>query len=129
MRDSAGLSYHQFKSVVKTVSSFFECSGYELIDTPLLEKAELFVRKSGVEMSSQIYTFVDPGGIRVSLRPEFTSSVIRHFIQGTESKTLPIRWQYSGPVFRYHNNDDGTYHQFTQLGAELIGDNSLTHSI
>ena len=50
-----------------------------MLDTPLLEQTELFVRKSGGELTTQLYSFVDPGGNRVSLRPEFTSSVIRHY--------------------------------------------------
>lgn len=120
MRDATGLAYRRLRHATESLSAYLGGAGYELIDTPLLEETELFVRKSGGELTSQLYTFTDPGGSRVSLRPEFTSSVIRHFIQERDSVSLPVRWQYSGPVFRYQG-DDGTYNQFTQVGAELIG--------
>lgn len=120
MRDATGLAYRRLRHATQSLSAYLGGAGYELIDPPLLEETELFVRKSGGELTSQLYTFTDPGGSRVSLRPEFTSSVIRHFIQERGSVSLPVRWQYSGPVFRYQG-DDGTYNQFTQVGAELIG--------
>ena len=90
------------------------------METPLLEPTELFVRKSGGELTSRMYTFVDPGGRRVSLRPEFTSSVIRHFVQEGAADG-PVRWQYRGPVFRYEREVNGGYRQSLQVGAELIG--------
>ncbi|CAI7992023.1 Histidine--tRNA ligase [Geodia barretti] len=95
--------------------------GYQPIDTPLLEETELFVRKSGGDLAGRLYNFTDPGGTSVSLRPEFTSSVIRHYIDNEESLSLPLRWQYSGPVFRYSPAEQGSYRQFTQSGAELVG--------
>ena len=67
-----------------------------------------------------MYTFTDPGGRRVSLRPEFTSSVVRAHLQGLGNGQFPLRWQYRGPVFRYEM-DEAEYRQFTQAGAELIG--------
>ena len=85
----------------------------------MLEETELFARKSGGELTSQLYSFVDPAGHIVSLRPEFTSSVIRHFVSERDQLETPVRWQYSGPVFRY--DGDGAYRQFHQMGAELIG--------
>lgn len=103
-----------------TLGNFLDGYGYRRIDTPLLEETELFLRKSGGELASKMYTFTDPGGRRVSLRPEFTSSVVRAHLQGLGDGQFPLRWQYRGPVFRYEM-DEAEYRQFTQAGAELIG--------
>ena len=81
----------------------------------------MFVRKSGGELSGMLYTFDDPGGNRVSLRPEFTPSVIRHFVEQAPELGTPARLRYCGPVFRYHSLDGGDLRQFTQVGTELIG--------
>ena len=105
----------------EAVRVFLEELGYDLIDTPILEDAELFVRKSGGELTRQMFTFTDLGGHRITLRPEFTSSVIRHFIEKSEDISLPVRWQYSGPVFRYQPGNKVLYRQFNQVGSELIG--------
>ena len=120
MRDATGNSYELVQKAQESFTTYLRESGYEVIDTPLLEKTELFVRKSGGALTSRLYTFTDPGGHKVSLRPEFTSSVIRHFIEESPEVAVPLRWQYWGPVFRYEE-DMGGYRQFTQVGVELVG--------
>lgn len=121
MRDVTGETQQALGRAAESFRTCLRDGGYVEIDTPLLEDAELFVRKSGGELTSRLYTFTDPGGRRVSLRPEFTSSVIRHLIQESKSVSLPVRWQYGGPVFRHEARDRASYRQFTQVGAELIG--------
>jgi histidyl-tRNA synthetase len=120
MRDVTGDAYARVRRVADELAAHLRRGGYESVDTPLLEPTELFVRKSGGELTSRMYTFVDPGGRRVSLRPEFTSSVIRHFVQEGDALDRPVRWQYQGPVFRYEREVNGGYRQSTQVGAELI---------
>ena len=120
MRDMTGDAYARVRRVADALAAHLRHSGYESVDTPLLEPTELFVRKSGGELTSRMYTFVDPGGRRVSLRPEFTSSVIRHFVQEGGALDRPVRWQYQGPVFRYEREVNGGYRQSMQVGAELI---------
>ena len=93
-------------------------AGFHRLDTPVIERTDLFVRKSGGEVSSSLYTFSDPGGISVSLRPEFTPSVIRWFI---ENRPDQRRYHYSGPVFRYGGARGGRFRQFHQVGGELLG--------
>ena len=95
--------------------------GYRFLELPILEPTELFLRKAGGDLASQIYSFLDPAGNSVSLRPEFTSSLMQHFLVGSEPETRTTRWQYAGPVFRYGGPDSQTRGQFTQIGAELIG--------
>ncbi|MDA1216183.1 MAG: ATP phosphoribosyltransferase regulatory subunit, partial [Chloroflexi bacterium] len=86
----------------------------------MLEQTELFLRKSGGELAAKMYTFTDPSGRRVSLRPEFTSSVVRAYVEGSLRGRLPLRWQYSGTVFRYEPDQEST-REYSQLGVEIIG--------
>ena len=102
------------------LSDLFSSGGYDAIDTPFLEPTEMFLRKGGGEMASQIYSFVDPGGNPVSLRPEFTSSILRWCLEENRLDRLPLRVHYGGPVFRYRR-DGNEYRQFHQAGIELIG--------
>ena len=53
-------------------------SGYINLDTPVIESADLFFRKSLGSTSGNTYTFIDPLNQQVSLRPDFTASVMRH---------------------------------------------------
>ena len=93
-----------------------------MIETPVMEESDLFLRKSGGELAARLYSVDDPGGTRAALRPEFTASVIRALISFDEVPPTPIRWRYSGPVFR-HSTLDGRSEgrQVTQVGAELLG--------
>ena len=72
-----------------------------MVSTPIVEDANLFVRKSGGELVTQLYAFTDPGGRAVCLRPEFTSAVIRYYLSLGDTADSPSRFQYFGPVFRY----------------------------
>lgn len=121
MADVTGGPFERSAKIVDALGAYYASRGYVPIDTPIVEDAELFIRKSGGELSGMLYTFDDPGGNRVSLRPEFTPSVIRHYIEHPSEFGAPTRLSYSGPVFRYHSLDGGDLRQFTQVGTELIG--------
>jgi histidyl-tRNA synthetase len=105
---------------------FLDRRGYQVVTTPILEHTDLFLRKSGGELAAQMYSFVDPAGRHVSLRPEFSSSVVRQYIDVSLKGPMPQRWQYYGTVFRYEGvSQQGTEAptglEFQQLGAELLG--------
>ena len=119
MRDETPQELHRRTTARDILQAHLSSHGYRAIDTPLLEPTELFLRKSGGELATRMYTFNDPGGNRVSLRPEFTPSVIRYYLERAEGEPLPMRLQYTGPVFRY--DEAGRFNQVHQTGAEVIG--------
>jgi histidyl-tRNA synthetase len=55
------------------------------------------------------------------LRPEGTAGVARSFISEGMMQNLPLKFYYSGPMFRYERPQKGRYRQFQQLGAECLG--------
>ncbi len=124
MRDASAEQVSSAVAVATVCREMFARRGYDVIETPLLEETELFVRQSGGELASRLYSFTEPGGFPVSLRPEYTAPVLRHAIETGELSVLPLRYQYSGPVFRHVPPADGlpaAAGQFAQIGAELIG--------
>ena len=126
MADIGADELAQRESLVRGLAGLFARRGYEPVDTPLLEETELFIRKSGGDLSSRLYSFKEPGGYDVSLRPEFTAQVLR--LAATNGiDDLPARFQYAGPVFRYPAQEDGgrpDSGQFWQCGAEIVGPRS-----
>ena len=95
-------------------------SGYINLDTPVIESADLFFRKSLGSTSGNTYTFIDPLNQQVSLRPDFTASVMRHVFSKFENKkNYEGKYCYSGPVFKFENSKE-SYHQTYQVGAEYI---------
>ena len=129
MADISGESYRIRESLRRRLTALLNRHGYQPLDTPLLEPTELFLRKSGGELASQLFSFSDPAGRTVSLRPEFTAPAIRHYLEHLGEVELPARWCYSGPVFRFDGSDlredSPSQSQFTQLGAELLGSSSI----
>lgn len=94
--------------------------GYQMLDLPVLEQRELYLKKAGEELVGKLYDFTHHGR-GLALRPEWTASVLRAYLGELQSEPLPLRLGYSGPVFRYERPQRLTYRQFTQVGVELIG--------
>ena len=119
MRDLAPDDVVDRNRVERGVGRVLAARGFERLDPPALERSDLFVRKSGGEIAGSLYAFTDPGGVSVSLRPEFTPSIIRWRVENDRADGGAKRYSYSGPVFRY--GEGARFRQFQQAGAELIG--------
>src|SRR5215831_3502340 len=104
----------------RTMSRF----GYMLVETPLVEHADLFLTKSGDEAINRLFSF-ELYGRQLCLRPEFTASAARLYVERFQHEPKPIRWQVDGPVFRYESPQRSHSRQFTMLGVELIGPSGL----
>ena len=122
MRDYDTQGFEAISRISSGISATLDSRGFQPIDTPLLERTDLFVRKSGGAITGSLYTFTDPGGIDVSLRPEFTPSVIRWYIENVRAPE-PRKFRYAGPVFRYGENGNAP-RQYTQCGCEMLGTRS-----
>ena len=100
--------------------------GYERIDTPVFESAELFVRGVGGVtdiVEKETYNFDDRGGDRLTLRPEGTAPVCRAYLQhGMHNRQQPVRLYYFMPMYRYERPQAGRFREFRQFGIEVIGD-------
>ena len=109
---------------LNTISSIFEKLGFTKIETPIIENSDIYLRKLGPELAGQLFSFVDPDGNNVTLRPEFTSSVIRQFIENKPT-SKPTRYSYQGPILR-HNTESN---EKTQAGVEIIGGNDTDYEV
>ncbi|BFN37235.1 histidine--tRNA ligase [Fidelibacter multiformis] len=114
--------WHHVESVCRDV---FSSAFYQEVRTPVFEKTELFARGIGEFsdiVSKEMYTFQDKGGEWLTLRPEYTASVIRSYIQHHYEQQSPLQklW-YVGPLFRQERPQAGRLRQFHQFGIELIG--------
>jgi len=120
MRDVFSAEYAQRRQVERTLERHLRLHGYAPIEVPILENTELYLRKSGEEISARLYDFTYRNR-RIALRPEMTASVLRAYVERMQDEALPLRMQYTGPVFRYEKPQQNRYRQFTMTGAELLG--------
>lgn len=100
---------------------------FKMIETPVLEEANLFVRSIGNGtdvVDKEMYTFEDRDAKKVCLRPEMTASVVRAYIMhGLWNLPQPLKLWYWAPMFRHDRPQAGRYRQFHQFGCEVLGDN------
>ena len=133
MSDFSGSALRRRDALQGRLTSLLDSYGYQPLDTPLLEPTELFLRKSGGELASQLFSFTDPAGQSVSLRPEFTAPAIRHYLDNPAEFDLPARWRYCGPVFRFDSaawqGPAPLRNQFVQVGAELLGSDDVLSDV
>jgi len=108
------------RRALNILSDVAEAHGYQPVDVPLLEPTELFLRKSGEALAPKLYAF-NYRNHDICVRPEFTASVGRLFVERLQDALLPQRLYYAGPVLRHEKPQRGRRRQFTQMGLELIG--------
>lgn len=115
----------KWRFVEEKMRLIMDAYAYEEIRTPILEDTSLFVRSVGEHtdiVGKEMFTFVDQGGVSMSLRPEGTASVMRSYIQhNLQQQNAFSKLYYLGPMYRHERPQKGRLRQFHQLGAEAIG--------
>ena len=97
---------------------------YNDIQTPTFEYFDIFNQDKGSAASNEMYKFFDRENNTLVLRPDFTPSIARCVAKYYENEDLPIRLCYQGNTFFNTHNHQGKLKEVTQLGAELINDDS-----
>ncbi len=110
-------------SVWRSVTEKF---GFEDMEGPLLESADLWKIKSGDEIPNQMYLFKDKGGRDVAIRPELTPTVARMVAQKQKELPKPIKWYSIGRFWRYERSQAGRLREFFQLNVDCLGSESMT---
>ena len=75
--------------------------GFVEYDGPPLEPLDLFTKKSGQEIVTQLYNFTDKGEREVALRPEMTPTLARLVTARHKDFKKPLKWFSIPQVFRY----------------------------
>ncbi|QNB47677.1 ATP phosphoribosyltransferase regulatory subunit [Thermanaerosceptrum fracticalcis] len=94
--------------------------GYTEIATPLLEYYQTLVQGEEGAVQDQLYKLIDRDGSILALRPELTTPIARVVSSKIEGAP-PWRLMYGAEVFRYEDVQTGRQREFSQVGAELIG--------
>ncbi len=128
----------------QTAREVFGRYGYILIETPVFEQTELFVRGIGEAtdvVSKEMFHALSSENLKrliagesikskshLSLRPEGTAGVVRAVVEHNlvPQGSLPVKLMYAGPMFRAERPQKGRKRQFNQVGAECLGADSPT---
>jgi histidyl-tRNA synthetase len=98
--------------------------GFQEYDGPTLEPTELYKKKSGEELKTQLFRFVDQGDRDVCIRPEMTPTLARLVAARAREFRKPIKWFSISPFFRFEKPQKGRLREFYQINCDIVGDNS-----
>lgn len=128
MKDVLFDEYKYYDLLRKKACQLAKTFGYNRIETPILERSDLYLRSTGKEtdiVSKEMYTFVDKSGDKVSMRPEATPGLVRSYIEhGMFNLPQPVKMFWLGPLFRHEKPQSGRYRQHTQFDLEIFGEES-----
>jgi histidyl-tRNA synthetase len=98
--------------------------GFVEYDGPTLEATDLYRKKSGEELKTQLFRFFDPGERDICLRPEMTPTLARLVAARERDFKKPIKWFSIASFFRFEKPQKGRLREFFQVNCDLIGDSS-----
>lgn len=115
-----------WKYVVSTAERLCALYGYERIDTPMFEDADVFIHGTGGStdiVRREMYLFEDRDERKLALRPEGTPNTMRAYLEhGLFNQPQPVKLFYISPAFRYERPQAGRMREHHQLGLEAIGE-------
>lgn len=105
---------------IRRLRAVFERHGFDELQTPALEYAEVLKGKYGEEAEKLMYLFKDPGGRDVGLRYDLTVPLAR--VASTyPDLPKPFKRYQIQPAYRAENTQKGRYREFYQCDTDIVG--------
>ena len=122
--DIFGEEIDKFNFISNIVSKNANLKEYKEIQTPIFEFSDLFAKPLGEHSDvvlKEMYSFEDRNNEFLTLRPEYTTPMIRAAITNNLLNDLPLKIFGIGPMFRRERPQKGRYRQFNQINFEILG--------
>lgn len=124
VRDTLNDECQKKQSLERELHKVLVSFGYRDLETPTFEFFDVFGREVGTTPSQELYKFFDREGNTLVLRPDFTPSIARAASKYFREEDKAVRLCYQGNTFINGGNYQGHLKETTQMGAELLGDES-----
>ena len=126
--DLYGNNIKKYNNIFQTVSELAKLFSFSEIQTPIFEFSNLFLKPLGEQSDvvlKEMYTFKDRNDELLTLRPEYTTPMIRSALTNNLMDDLPLKVYGIGPMFRRERPQKGRYRQFNQINFEVFGSNNF----
>jgi len=101
----------------------FAANGYERVKPPLIEFEETLLAGAGAALAQKTFRLMDPMSQRMlALRPDMTMQIARIASLRLAHRARPLRLSYAGQVVRVAGSQLHAERQFSQVGAEIVGE-------
>ncbi|ERG99704.1 MAG: histidyl-tRNA synthetase [Haloquadratum sp. J07HQX50] len=124
MYDRYPQQWAAYREVIDTVEETAMEFGFREINTPAIERTELFEVKSGEELLEQTYNFEDKGGRDITLIAEQTPTRAR-LVQKRKNLKTPLKWFDTSKRWRYEQAQKGRDREFYQTDFDIFGVESV----
>lgn len=113
-------NFEALSAQAQRLMSVFTRAGYELVAPAIIQPAGLFLDVVGEDLRARTFVFTDPEGAELCLRPDLTVPTCRLHLARHAEGTVPARYCYNGPAFRYQPGGGDSTHprEFRQAGIE-----------
>jgi ATP phosphoribosyltransferase, regulatory subunit len=125
VRDIVNVQCGKKLTLEQQILKSFHMYGYHDIQTPMFEYFDVFRKEIGTVPSKDLYKLFDKEGNTLALRPDITPSIARVAATLFGDEELPVRLCYTGNTFINHSSYQGRLREVTQMGVELIGDDTV----
>lgn len=125
VRDIVNVQCGKKLTLEQQILKSFHMYGYHDIQTPMFEYFDVFRKEIGTVPSKDLYKLFDKEGNTLALRPDITPSIARVAATLFGGEELPVRLCYTGNTFINHSSYQGRLREVTQMGVELIGDDTV----
>ena len=130
--DFFGQQVLKYRAIQDMISHYSKIYNFKEIITPIFESTELFKKPLGENSDvvlKEMYTFKDKNEDLITLRPEYTTPMIRAAISNNLLEKLPKKLYGIGPMFRRERPQKGRYRQFNQINFEILGTHDISADI
>ena len=130
--DFFGQQVLKYRAIQDLISHYSRIYNFEEIITPIFESTELFKKPLGENSDvvlKEMYTFKDKNEDFITLRPEYTTPMLRAAISNNLLEKLPTKLYGIGPMFRRERPQKGRYRQFNQINFEILGTHDISADI
>ena len=124
VRDIYGTECLERQEIISRIRKVLKSYAYTEIETPSFEYFDIFNMDKGSAPSNEMYKFFDRNNNTLVLRPDITPGIARSAAKYFADEELPIRLSYFGKTFKNEPLHQGKLHETTQIGCELINDDS-----
>lgn len=124
VRDTYGTECEKKRNLLAKLHHVLKLYSYHDIETPTFEFFDIFNRDKGSVPSNEMYKFFDRDNNTLVLRPDITPSIARCVAKYYADEDFPVRLCYTGNTYINTLKLQGKLKENTQIGAELINDDS-----
>ena len=124
-RDHGPLTMAKRDYIMRQIVEIFQNYGYDTIETPVIEYAEMILGKYGDEGDKLTYHFQDNGDRHIALRYDQTVPFARYFAMNHNDLPKPFKRYQISRVWRADKPQRGRLREFYQCDIDIIGTDSL----